>query len=60
MIEEKVFDYIGKVKVYDEMPVGWKDIIGALTAPLGYKWICNGKSFFSKERETALLKIKRD
>lgn len=60
MIEEKTFDYIGKVKVYDEMPNGWREIKGALTAPVGYKWICNNKSVFSKERETGLLKIKRD
>lgn len=48
-----------EVKVLTEMPKGWKFIEGASTAPRGYKWIYNGKSFFSKERETALLKVER-
>ncbi len=45
-------------KVYDEMPKGWRIIEGATTHPKGYKWISNGKSLFSGERETAYLKIK--
>ena len=44
-------------KVFTEMPKGWRILVGALTAPRGYKWICNGKSIFSKEYEQALLKM---
>lgn len=47
-----------KVKVVNEMPKGWQVLEGATTAPVGYKWIYNGKSLFSKQREKALLKIK--
>ena len=45
------------VKVFNEKPNGWCVIQGALTAPRGYKWINNGKSFFSNEYQQALLKI---
>ena len=48
------------VPVYDEMPEGWKEIEGALTAPNGYVWIWNCKSRFSKEFRHALLKLKDD
>lgn len=43
------------VKVHDKMPRGWKEDKGATTAPVGYKWITNGKSFFGK-RKTAFIK----
>ena len=45
------------VKVLNELPNGWRVIEGATTAPVGYKWVNNGKSLFSKEYERALLKI---
>ena len=45
------------VKVLNEMPNGWRFIQGATTAPRGYIWVNNGKSFFSKEYKHALLKI---
>lgn len=45
------------VKVYYQMPTGWKEIIGAQTAPSGYVWIFNGKSIFSNEYQKALLKV---
>ncbi|MBO5711658.1 MAG: hypothetical protein J6R47_02365 [Acholeplasmatales bacterium] len=45
------------VKVLNEMPNGWSFIQGATTAPIGYKWVNNGKSLFSKQYEHALLKI---
>lgn len=45
------------VKVVTSMPKGWKINEGATTAPIGYTWVYNGKSLFSKERKTALLKI---
>lgn len=48
------------VRVFDKMPDGWRELKGALTAPLGYKWISNGKSFFSNEYESGLLKIEND
>lgn len=44
------------VKVYENMPKGWRVIKGALTAPKGYVWICNGKSIFSKEYEKGYIK----
>ena len=43
------------VELYMSMPAGWRKIIGAVTAPRGSIWICNGKSHFSGERKTALL-----
>lgn len=42
--------------VYDEMPEGWR-FLDCPSSP-GYKWICNGKSRFSKEYEHALLREK--
>lgn len=49
---------MNKPKVVLEMPDGWKFLIGASTAPCGFSWVYNGKSLFSGERESALLKIK--
>lgn len=46
------------VKVFYQMPTGWKKIFGAQTAPSGYVWIFNGKSIFSSEYRHALLKVK--
>lgn len=43
------------VELYTSMPSGWRRIIGAMTAPRGSIWICNGKSHFSGERKKALL-----
>ena len=40
------------------MPDGWREVKGALTAPIGYVWIWNGKSIFSDEYRHALLKVK--
>lgn len=45
------------VKVFYQMPTGWKEIRGALTAPSGYVWIFNGKSIFTSEYQQALLKV---
>lgn len=45
------------VKVFYQMPTGWKEISGALTAPSGYVWIFNGKSIFTSEYQQALLKV---
>ena len=43
------------VELYTDMPSGWKRIAGALTAPCGSVWICNGESRFSGKRRKALL-----
>lgn len=39
-----------------KMPVGWKKLKGALTAPDGYFWASNKKSFFDEHYEQALIK----
>lgn len=44
------------VSVYNEMPVGWKVLYGAATAPKGYIWIYNGSSRFAETYKTALLR----
>ena len=43
------------VELYTDMPSGWKRIAGALTAPCGSVWICNGESRFSGNRRKPLL-----
>lgn len=43
------------VELYMDMPLGWKKIVGAMTAPRGSVWICNGESYFSGKRKKALL-----
>lgn len=49
--------FISKYDVYETMPDGWCEIAGAMTAPLGFKWIFNNTSVFSKNYKSALLKI---
>ena len=44
------------VKIVEKIPTGWKLLEGATTAPKGYKWVYNGQSLFSGNRERALLK----
>ncbi len=44
------------IRVYKRKPNGWKEDKGATTAPKGYAWISNGKSLFSGERRTGLIK----
>lgn len=39
----------------DRVPEGWKVIRGAQTAPIGWVWVCNGKSRFGGEYEHALV-----
>ena len=41
------FKKIG-IDVYEEVPAGWIPVIGALTAPSGYKWYCNKKSLLNR------------
>ena len=38
----------------------WKDIVGTLTQPIGYKWQNNGKSRFSKEYKNRPVKISKE
>lgn len=40
----------------DTLPNGWKRLEGAKNAPNGYYWASNGKSFFDKSFESALIK----
>lgn len=44
-------------KLLKELPNGWKKLEGTLTAPNGYYWASNGKSFFDGTYERALVKI---
>ena len=57
-IDEKGRQKFVAVEIWNEIPSyewRWKRVNGT-TAPKGYVWISNGKSRFSKERETALLR----
>lgn len=47
---------ISYVKVLKELPNGWRKLEGSLTAPNGYYWASNGKSFFNEEFESVLIK----
>lgn len=49
-----------RIEIVEELPIGWRIIEGALTAPNGTKWICNNKSIFGTERQTKLLIINED
>lgn len=40
-------------------PKGWKPVENALTNSKGYTWYSNGKSRFSGQYETALVKNKK-
>lgn len=44
-------------KLFKELSNGWKKLEGTLTAPKGYYWASNGKSFFDGTYERALIKI---
>lgn len=48
-----------RIPHFDEIPHGWKPIKGASTAPVGYEWISNGKSRFSKDYKIALAKERK-
>ena len=41
--------------VMDHVPEGWKVMEGTTVHPNGMRWICNGKSRFSKEFMRALV-----
>lgn len=42
--------------IYTELPKGWAVDKNAQTAPPGYVWINNNKSWFGGERVNALMK----
>lgn len=46
------------VKIVTKVPKGYTELTNATTAPLGYTWYYNGKSLFSGERKTVLVKNK--
>lgn len=54
---KKYSNLLKTTKVFTEMPDGWRVLTGATTAPVGYKWITNGKPLFTKEYQQALLKV---
>lgn len=43
--------------IYGSIPDGWTVMDGALTAPVGYVWIHNGKSRFGGEHKQGLYKL---
>lgn len=44
------------IRLLDHLPEGWRVLKGALTAPVGYVWVCNRKSILRGEYEHALMK----
>ena len=52
MIEKE----LAEISRLNSLPEGWKFVKGAMTAPVGYKWACNGKSRFKPGYEHALVK----
>ena len=49
-----------EIKIYNELPNGWSIKKNATTAPIGYVWISNNKSYFSNEYKSGLLKLKSE
>lgn len=47
-----------KLWICSEMPNGFKELKGALTAPVGFRWVYNGKSLFGGNRRVALLRTR--
>ena len=45
------------IKIYTEIPTGWRVTENTTTQPNGYKFINNNKSRFSGQRKIGLLKI---
>ena len=44
------------IRALDRLSKGWRYLDGATTAPLGYRWACNGRSRFGGEYRSALVK----
>ena len=55
----KYFEEKGLVR-NEEVPQGWKETEGAMTAPNGYKWYDNGESLFGGKYEHGLFPIKKE
>lgn len=53
----KIKEYAEKynINIYKSIPKGWKELRGALTAPMGTIWISNDESFTSRNRKQAIL-----
>lgn len=45
------------IDIHESIPIGWKILKGALTAPVGTVWISNMKPFKSGDRKQALLLV---
>lgn len=54
---KKIHDFAltNNVEIYKNIPSGWVELRGAVTAPSGTVWISNNKPFRSRERKTAIL-----
>jgi hypothetical protein len=46
------------IEILDYAPENWLPVKNATTAPNGYDWYYNGKSFFKGERKHCLVKNK--
>ena len=44
------------IRIFSSLPIGWKYLDGATTAPNGFRWASNGKSRFSDDYRHALVK----
>ena len=47
-----------KIPIYDSLPEGWRIKENTNTAPRGYVWIWNVKSYFGGEYRHGLMKAK--
>ena len=47
------------IPIFEQLPDGWEILEGALTAPIGFAWITNGKSRFSNEFKRGFLKLEQ-
>ncbi len=46
-----------KVELLTEIPEGWKELKGSMTAPIGTVWVSNREPFKSGNRKSALLLV---
>lgn len=44
------------MKFLTQIPIGYTELIGATTAPIGYKWYWNRQSLFHGEFKAVLVK----
>ena len=50
---------ISGITIYEELPVGWDILWGAVTAPQGYIFIWNKKSRFTGEYKCGLISVEK-